>query len=244
MAGEAGPLRKTKGSGDDRYESRWEGDIDVNRIDGPAGFRGIPVRAALPSPGSGSDVMAELSRALRCRANVLLTGNAAAGIRYFRSAYPKEDRRTLDGEHMNRMDPGAVRALLRGRPAVLFLSRVDRLERWAQLFLLDLVEKQPDPESAAQPAIHRVISTSTVNLSRLALSGGFSSPLYLRLSTLSIHIGSSGRDLSGDPLLHGERTWRILGTPETAPPPPLSGMGRSASVPPIHEARRDGNGRE
>ncbi|MFH1278457.1 MAG: sigma 54-interacting transcriptional regulator [Candidatus Eisenbacteria bacterium] len=204
----------------------------------PAGRTPMPAHQV----GRSGEVMMELSRALRCRANVLLTGNVLAGVRFFQNAYPKEDRMILDGQRLNRMSPGALRTVLRDKPAVLFLSHVHLLERWAQLFLLDLVEKQPDQEFGGRPAIRRVISSTSEDLSRLARAGTFSTPLYLRLSTLEIHLARTGNHGPSDPCFPAGPPWRIVGTPETSAAGRGLGAVRDITLRSMINEREDSNG--
>ncbi|MFH1679776.1 MAG: hypothetical protein ABIH26_03930 [Candidatus Eisenbacteria bacterium] len=140
-------------------------------------------RPSAPGRREGSD---ELRRALQSSANVLVTGNHEAARRLFENAHPGASFRVVRADDLNRTGVEALRRAPEGGPAVLFIERLERLEPWTQVALLDLLESEAHPLEEGR--IRRVISACGEGLGALVARGGFCRSLYLRLSTLHVHL--------------------------------------------------------
>ena len=104
-----------------------------------------------------------------------------------RAFYPSRLFRAL---YAGRWSPESVESLLRrepGDPFVLFLEQVERLNRWAQVGLLDILEDHGNIGTSAK-RIRRVVSTVRADIDALVESGEFSHSLFLRLGALHVHV--------------------------------------------------------
>jgi len=146
----------------------------------------LPIECG-PWNGAGAGWEA-FDRALRSRANVLVTGDLAAARRSFGSAYPDVPTRLLSAEELNRVGLEGLRPGPGKGPFVLFLDRSENLDGWMQAALLDALEAPP--HSGSSSPIRRVIAGCEVDLGARVACGLFSRSLYLRLSTLRVRVGS------------------------------------------------------
>jgi hypothetical protein len=145
--------------------------------------------ARAPAPLESREGPDELQRALESNANVLVTGDREAARRLFRDAHPWAVLRVVRAEDLNRGGVEALRGIPERGPFILFIDRLERLEPWTQVALLDLLESPM--EGAPGGRIRRVISACGEALPALVARGRFCRPLYLRLSTLHVHVPES-----------------------------------------------------
>jgi sigma54-dependent transcription regulator len=165
--------------------------------DPAAGARGSLAHAR-PARAARRVDAASLARAVRSRANVLVTGDAGAARGLFESACREGPLRVLSAENLNREGVGVLSRAAGPRGGWVLLEGIDALEPWAQVALLDALESPAEVGSLV--GIPRVISTSREDLAALVATGRFSLPLYLRLSTLRMDLpGAAARAPSGGP---------------------------------------------
>jgi hypothetical protein len=174
--------RPLRGCGTARHESYAISEGAPGRTEYAfAGLAGFAMDFREPSPAPET-----LERALQCRANVLVTGNLRAARRFFRDAYPGEILKVLSAAELNRLGMEPLRQSTAERPFVLFLEHVEDLDSWMQVALLDALEAPPHHASGLQ--LRRVISTGGSDLTTQVALGRFSRSLFLRLSTLRVHV--------------------------------------------------------
>ncbi|MBM3320307.1 MAG: sigma 54-interacting transcriptional regulator [Candidatus Eisenbacteria bacterium] len=149
-----------------------------------------PDRGARASEPLGSrEGPDELQRALESNANVLVTGDREVARRLFRDAHPWAALRVVPADDLNRGGIEALRGIPERGPVILFIDRLERLEPWTQVALLDLLESPMEGPPGGR--IRRVISACGETLPALVARGRFCRPLYLRLSTLHVHVPES-----------------------------------------------------
>ncbi len=148
----------------------------------------------------------KLADALRSRANILLTGDVASGLRYLELRLG-ETARLMCSDRLNESGIDAlVESSYTGR--TIIIEGVDRLTSWVQNGILDLLEDAG--ASARNGSPFRVISTARRSLDDLVARGDFNRGLGLRLSTLTIPIPHRGAVGASDTyLVPGQEAWEV-----------------------------------
>lgn len=124
-------------------------------------------------------------RASRNLSNVLITGEKGVGKTLLaRKIHQNSSFKSQGLIHINSVNAGADRlreAFEKNRGMTIYLDEISRLDLEAQEVLLDLLETYKDREL-------RLLASSSENLDRRIMEGGFSERLYYAINILPIYI--------------------------------------------------------